>query len=195
MNCDAHIWCCPTPATYSASGPAIAPIREMTRCGDTSPSGGSPYPSGYVPRIWSSQAHQPSRSGRRPSAASPCSTATSSAITSRQSPTIGTSATRFLEISAGSMSAWTTSAFGANVESLPVTRSSKRAPRLTIRSAFCRAVTAATVPCMPGMPRLFGWLSGSAPRAISVVTTGAPVSSVRARSSALARALTTPPPT
>ena len=38
-------------------------------------------------------------------------------------------------------------------------------------------VTAATVPCMPGMPRCWGWLSGNAPRAISVVTTGMPVSS------------------
>jgi hypothetical protein len=58
-----------------------------------------------------------------------------------------------------------------------------------------RLVTAATVPCMPGMPRLFGWLSGRAPRAMSVVTTGAPVSSARTRSSAAARARITPPPT
>ena len=34
------------------------------------------------------------------------------------------------------------------------------------------AATAATVPCMPGMPTCCGWLSGNAPRAISVVTTG-----------------------
>ena len=51
-----------------------------------------------------------------------------SAMTSRQSPTIGTSASRFLPISAGSMSAWMTLASGAKVASFPVTRSSKRAP-------------------------------------------------------------------
>ena len=116
-------------------------------------------------------------------------------MTSLQSPTIGTSARRFLEISAGSMSACTISASGANESSLPVTRSSKRAPRATIRSAFCSAPTAATVPCMPGMPRCSGWLSGNAPRAISVVTTGAPVSSASCLSSADASALITPPPT
>ena len=44
-----------------------------------------------------------------------------------------------------------------------------------MRSLFCRAVTAATVPCIPGMPRCCGWLSGNAPRAIRVVTTGTPV--------------------
>ena len=54
---------------------------------------------------------------------------TRSAMTSRQSPTIGTSAVRFLEISAGSMSAWTIVASGAKLDSLPVTRSSNRAPR------------------------------------------------------------------
>ena len=112
-----------------------------------------------------------------------------------QSPTIGTSAMRFLEISAGSMSAWMTLAFGANVDSWPVTRSSKRAPRVMSRSAFCSAVTAATVPCMPGMPRCSGWLSGTAPRAMSVVTTGIPVSSTNRRSCSEARARITPPPT
>ena len=96
-------------------------------------------------------------------------------MTSRASPTIGTSAARFLPISAGSMSAWTTLARGAKVDSLPVTRSSKRAPRQISRSAFCSAPTAATVPCMPGMPRCSRWLSGKAPRAIRVVTTGMPV--------------------
>ena len=98
-------------------------------------------------------------------------------MTSLQSPTIGTSARRFLEISAGSMSACTICACGAKLESCPVTRSSNRAPSATSRSAFCIAATAATVPCMPGMPTCCGWLSGNAPRAISVVTTGMPVSS------------------
>ena len=39
-------------------------------------------------------------------------------MTSLASPTIGTSAMRFLEISAGSMSAWMTLASGANVVEL-----------------------------------------------------------------------------
>ena len=82
-----------------------------------------------------------------------------------------------------------------SVDSWPVTRSSKRAPRATRRSAFCSAVTAVTLPCMPGMPRFCGWLSGKAPRAISVVTTGAPVSSASSASSSVAPALSTPPPT
>ncbi len=116
-------------------------------------------------------------------------------MTSLASPTIGTSALRFLEISAGSMSAWMTLAPGANEDSLPVTRSSKRVPRAMSRSERCRAPTAATVPCMPGMPMFCGWLSGKTPRAISVVTTGIPVSSASSRSSSHARALSTPPPT
>ena len=46
---------------------------------------------------------------------------------------------RFLPISAGSMSAWMTSAPGANESRLPVTRSSKRAPSEMIRSLRCSA--------------------------------------------------------
>ena len=72
-------------------------------------------------------------------------------MTSRQSPTIGTSACRFLEISAGSMSACTMLAWGANELSLPVTRSSNRAPSAMIRSDLC---IAATIPDYrgPGSP-------------------------------------------
>ncbi len=105
-------------------------------------------------------------------------------MTSRQSPTIGTSAARFLEISAGSMSAWMILAPGANESSLPVTRSSKRAPSEISRSLFCSAPTAATEPCMPGMPRCSSCESGNAPRAISVVTTGIWVISASTLSSA-----------
>ncbi len=106
-----------------------------------------------------------------------------SVMTALTSPTIGTSALRFLPISAGSMSAWMTLASGANESSLPVTRSSNRVPSAISRSLRCSAATAATVPCMPGMPRFCGWLSGKAPRAIRVVTTGMPVSSARSISS------------
>jgi hypothetical protein len=107
---------------------------------------------------------------------SPRSTPFSDSITSLTSPTIGTSALRFFPISAGSMSAWMIVASGAKLSRRPVTRSSNRAPRVTSRSARCIAATADTVPCMPGIPMWRGSLSGNAPRAISVVTTGMPVS-------------------
>jgi hypothetical protein len=93
------------------------------------------------------------------------------------------------------MSACTILAFGAKLASWPVTRSSKRAPSATSRSDFCIAATAATVPCMPGMPTCWRWLSGNAPRAMSVVTTGMPVCSASRSSSSDASALSTPPPT
>ena len=57
------------------------------------------------------------------------------------------------------------------------------------------APTAGTVPCIPGMPRFWGWESGNAPRAIKVVTTGIPVISASSLSSFEAPDLTTPPPT
>ena len=93
------------------------------------------------------------------------------------------------------MSAWITFASGANESSFPVTRSSNRVPSAISRSLRCRAATAATVPCMPGMPMCWGWLSGNAPRAISVVTTGMPVSSARSSSWSVASPRMTPPPT
>ena len=74
--------------------------------------------------------------------------------------------------SAGSMSTWMILASGAKLLILPVMRSSKRAPSVMSRSLFCMAVTAVALPCIPGMPRHNGWLSGNAPRAINVVTTG-----------------------
>ena len=115
-------------------------------------------------------------------------------MTSLQSPTIGTSAYRFLLISAGSMSAWMTLASGAKVDSCPVTRSSNRAPSAMMRSDFCSAVTAATVPCMPGIPRLSGCSSGTVPRAMRVVTSGIWVRSRSRRNSSEAFARMTPPP-
>ena len=115
--------------------------------------------------------------------------------TSRSSPTIGTSAVRFLEISAGSMSMWMTFAPGANASSLPVTRSSKRAPTVISRSERCSAQLANLEPCMPGICSESACESGNAPFAISVVTTGMRVSSASSCSSASAPALMTPPPT
>ena len=55
-------------------------------------------------------------------------TDTSSSMTRRQSPTIGTSGRRTLPSSAGSMSTWMILASGANASTLPVIRSSKRLP-------------------------------------------------------------------
>ncbi len=93
-------------------------------------------------------------------------------MTSSIEPTIGTWAARFLSISAGSTSMWMTFAPGANVSSLPVTRSSKREPQATSRSAWFIAQFAALEPCIPGRPRHSGCESGKTPLAISVVTTG-----------------------
>ena len=55
------------------------------------------------------------------------------------SPTIGMWAGTFFEISAGSTSMWMNLARGANSDSFPVMRSSKRAPMQTIRSASSMA--------------------------------------------------------
>ncbi|SKV68151.1 Uncharacterised protein [Mycobacteroides abscessus subsp. abscessus] len=63
------------------------------------------------------------------------------------------------------------------------------------RSLRCSAATAPTVPCIPGIPMCSSWLSGNAPRAIRVVTTGMPVSSANSLSSGEASARMTPPPT
>jgi len=54
------------------------------------------------------------------------------------SPTIGMCAGTFLEISAGSTSMWMNFARGANSLSLPVTRSSKRAPMQQMSPGPCR---------------------------------------------------------
>ena len=67
---------------------------------------------------------------------------------------------------------WMTLAPGANISSLPVTRSSKREPQAISRSARFIAQLAALEPCMPGSPMHSGWQSGKTPLAISVVTTG-----------------------
>ena len=161
------------------------PIRWMTYCGDSDAVVG-PVVAQRVGVPPGRRAAPTTRSGPR----CPCCPLgrdggrSVRSMTSLQSPTIGTSARRFLPISAGSMSAWMIFAPGAKVASCPVTRSSKRAPSVISRSAFCRAPTAATVPCMPGIPTCWGWLSGNAPQAISVVTTGMPVSSASSSSSA-----------
>ncbi len=89
---------------------------------------------------------------------------------------------------------WMTRAPGANASSLPVTRSSKRAPQAISRSHLFIAQLAAREPCMPGRPMHCGWLSGTTPFAISVVTTGSWAASARAIRSAGSQ-LIAPPPT
>ena len=70
----------------------------------------------------------------------------------RSGPTTGMSARLILPTSAASTSKWITRAPGANADSLPVTRSSKRVPTAMIRSALLSAQFAYFDPCMPGAP-------------------------------------------
>ena len=67
-------------------------------------------------------------------------------------PTTGISASRIFPTSAASMSKWITFASGANAETLPVTRSSKREPTAITRSALFSAQFAYFDPCIPGGP-------------------------------------------
>ena len=108
---------------------------------------------------------------------------------------MGICASRTLPISAGSMSMWMTSAFGANSSSRPVTRSEKRAPAAMMRSLSVMARFAYFEPCIPTGPRLSSCDAGKAPLPMSVVTTGICMSSASARSSSDAPEDTTPPPT
>ena len=105
------------------------------------------------------------------------------------------SARRSFPISAASTSRWTTVAPGANAESLPVTRSSKRAPTATSTSHLFIAQFDHLAPCMPGQPKCSSCVSGNALLAISVVTTGSCHCSATRRSSSQASALIVPPPT
>jgi hypothetical protein len=60
--------------------------------------------------------------------------------------------------------ACTTLAFGAKLDSTPVDPVVEpRAQGDQHVGDFCIAATAATVPCIPGMPMCCGWLSGNAP--------------------------------
>ena len=106
MNWAAHIWCWPTPAVKIVSGPLIAPMRLITCCGASD----AVVRLGVAQRVGLAPARRPRATRRRsrrpgPRRARWPARPTSSRMTSRASPTIGTSATRFLPISAGSMSA------------------------------------------------------------------------------------------
>ena len=94
------------------------------------------------------------------------------------------------------MSTWIFFEPGANSDSLPVTRSSKRAPMLIMTSQLYMARFASYVPCMPSMPNHCGSDAGKAPRPIRVEVIGKPVSFTNCVSSFAAKgpAFTTPPP-
>ncbi len=84
--------------------------------------------------------------------------------TMSRSPAMATSTGTFFPSSLASMSMWIFFAWGAYSLSLPVTRSSKRMPKASSRSASWMALLTQASPCMPIMPRLRGWVAGTAPR-------------------------------
>ena len=75
--------------------------------------------------------------------------------------------------SAGSMSICIFVAFRQNSLTLPVIRSSQRAPIAIIRSHSTTALLANAVPCIPSIPTESGCISENAPLPSSVVVTGA----------------------
>ncbi len=177
------------------SGSARSDSCLTTHCGASVPSVGSSQVIGYSSTHLLMTSHQWLVSGLPCTACSRLISGMRSLSTVATSPTIGTSGWRFLPISAGSMSMWITRAPGANASSLPVTRSSKRAPMATSRSQRCTAPVAAMVPCMPSMPSTFGSESGTMPRAGRVVTIGASVTSDSSLTRSPASERTAPPPT
>ena len=67
-----------------------------------------------------------------------------------------------------------------------MTRSSKRMPKASSRSASWMAVLTQASPCMPIMPRFSGWLAGMPPRPSSVIAIGVFVRSANWRTSSVA---------
>ena len=101
----------------------------------------------------------------------------------------------FLLIDAGSQSTWTIFARRANFAALlPVTRSLKRTPSASRRSASAIAAFAANSPWSPARPSASGSVSSNEPMPISVVATGMPTLCASAATSPDAPEATTPPP-
>ena len=132
-----------------------------------------------APAARSAPTTPPAAPGRAPSARY--------SVTSRPrmffaSPTIGMCAGTFLEISAGSMSMWMNFARGANSESLPVIRSSKRAPIGDDQVGLVHRVVGGPRAVHAEHARATARAgAGNAPRPISVQVTGQPVDAARAR--------------
>ncbi|CAB4809590.1 unannotated protein [freshwater metagenome] len=82
----------------------MAPILSITYCGETLPSSGWSYPTGYLERSAPIWLHHWVKSGSD-FLNSVSKAGISAVIASPTSPTIATSAKRFLPISAGSISA------------------------------------------------------------------------------------------
>ena len=145
----------------------------MTVCGLIGPSSGCSKPRESFSRhslICSHQSFNASASGepsRRAISSSSCLS------TSPTSPTIGRCAWIFFEMDEGSTSMWITCASGAKASSLPVTRSSKRAPTAISRSQWETAIFASKVPCIPSMPTKCSSSCGMPPSPIRVLVTGA----------------------
>jgi hypothetical protein len=106
-----------------------------------------------------------------------------------------TSAKRTLLNSAGSMSTWMILASGAKALILPVTRSSKRAPRRDQQVAALHGGDRGVHAVHARHAEMQGVRVGEGTRAIKVVTTGMPVRSARPASASAARDLSVPPPT
>ena len=114
--------------------------------------------------------------------------------TSFTSATMPRSACTFLLMDAGSQSTWTSFAFFAYSESFAVTRSEKRTPSATMRSASWMDQFAAALPCMPLKPRASASRSSKDPRPMSVVVTGICARCASAARSFAAPDAITPPP-
>ena len=111
-----------------------------------------------------------------------------------RSPRIASSEFRSLLNSAASASMCIVRALGAKPSSLPVARSSRRAPITSRRSHSSTARLAARDPCMPSMPRLWVLYLPGFPIPLRVTTAGSSEHSEnsRKRSSECARLM--PPP-
>ena len=192
--CAAHIWCWPTSVETIAFLPARRPARvDISCCGTIAAScaAKSRQRSARQASMVRHQSLSKAGSARRPTRRSsrPRSTAP-------QSPRRPTSAATTLPIERGSMSMWTICAPGQKSASRPVTRSSKRAPTHTTRSAPCIARFASSVPCMPSMPSQRRSEAGKAPSPIRVSVHGASFQRTRRVKAAQASspALIKPPP-
>ncbi len=144
----AHIWCWPTSVVMNVSRPSARPVswvisysRRTACCGLMMP----PRARVCVKRRQST-ARQPSISSHQSASGAVCgrvssaSHALSSASsTTPASPITGTSTRTFLLMLDGSMSTWIFRLSGLNAASLPVTRSSNRAPTFSITSQPCMA--------------------------------------------------------
>ncbi len=92
-----------------------------------------------------------------------------------RSPVTATCASRSLPISAASMSKWTTRAWGANFASLPVARSSKRAPSTISRSHCLHGLVGGARAVHAQHAEIARPSVGNEPRPCRVETAGMPV--------------------